>query len=313
MATEHLQGSALALYAEGGLGDAPDGPPPMPPPLPEEPQPPKLPQLDVERKLAEKALAEPPSTDESSPPSTDKSSPSPPPPPTICDSTVCFDCDVELDAQPWVSVSYGISLCLECAGHHRGLGTHVSFVRSLELDALTSREMRSLVLGGNAAFSVFLADRERSVPRHVWLALPIQTRYLTPAADLYRRQLATSLDEDEAQAAGALLGSEPVTAELSATLRRPEPSSPSAGAPPLPQAKVRWTPDSEAYHCQLCKASFGLVFNRRHHCRKCGRCVCDSCSPPESWKAIAGGEAVRHCKLCVAPTRVIAGLVPFAR
>ena len=27
------------------------------------------------------------------------------------------------------------------------------------------------------------------VPRRVWLALPLEVRYFTPAADLYRRQL----------------------------------------------------------------------------------------------------------------------------
>jgi FYVE zinc finger len=39
-----------------------------------------------------------------------------------------------------------------------------------------------------------------------------------------------------------------------------------------------WQPDSEVSHCPICKKQFKWMF-RRHHCRKCGRVVCDSCSP----------------------------------
>lgn len=39
-----------------------------------------------------------------------------------------------------------------------------------------------------------------------------------------------------------------------------------------------WQPDSEVTHCPICKKPFTWIF-RRHHCRKCGRVVCDSCSP----------------------------------
>jgi hypothetical protein len=39
--------------------------------------------------------------------------------------------------------------CLECSGAHRRLGTHISFVRSIELDSLKESEVQSLESGGN--------------------------------------------------------------------------------------------------------------------------------------------------------------------
>lgn len=42
-----------------------------------------------------------------------------------------------------------------------------------------------------------------------------------------------------------------------------------------------WQPDEEAAECPICHQNFTLFF-RRHHCRKCGRVVCGSCSSTEA-------------------------------
>mmetsp|Transcript_9718 Transcript_9718/g.18243 ORF Transcript_9718/g.18243 Transcript_9718/m.18243 type:complete len:490 (+) Transcript_9718:189-1658(+) len=39
--------------------------------------------------------------------------------------------------------------CLECSGAHRRLGTHISFVRSIDLDTLKEHEVEALESGGN--------------------------------------------------------------------------------------------------------------------------------------------------------------------
>lgn len=47
----------------------------------------------------------------------------------------CCDCP-SLDTD-WGSVNHGTLICLECAGRHRSLGVHVSFVRSVYMDTWT--------------------------------------------------------------------------------------------------------------------------------------------------------------------------------
>lgn len=39
-----------------------------------------------------------------------------------------------------------------------------------------------------------------------------------------------------------------------------------------------WQPDNEVSECPICRRQFTFLF-RRHHCRKCGRVVCNECSP----------------------------------
>ncbi|RDA82627.1 hypothetical protein CP532_1219 [Ophiocordyceps camponoti-leonardi (nom. inval.)] len=43
-------------------------------------------------------------------------------------------------------------------------------------------------------------------------------------------------------------------------------------------ALPRWQPDAEVTYCPICNTQFS-IFVRKHHCRKCGRVVCNSCSP----------------------------------
>eukprot|EP00028_Trichosphaerium_sp_Am-I-7-wt_P008641 CAMPEP_0168518708 /NCGR_PEP_ID=MMETSP0405-20121227/6878_1 /TAXON_ID=498012 /ORGANISM="Trichosphaerium sp, Strain Am-I-7 wt" /LENGTH=858 /DNA_ID=CAMNT_0008539101 /DNA_START=52 /DNA_END=2628 /DNA_ORIENTATION=- len=62
-------------------------------------------------------------------------------------NTVCADCG---NKNPnWVSINLGILLCINCCGVHRSLGTHISKVRSLEMDTLSPQQLNFVTKMGN--------------------------------------------------------------------------------------------------------------------------------------------------------------------
>ncbi|CAL1144549.1 unnamed protein product [Cladocopium goreaui] len=67
----------------------------------------------------------------------------------------CIDCGLP-DAD-WASLSCGAYLCVDCAGRHRGLGVHLSFVRSTSMDHWSSQQLRRMQRGGTPRFRRFLA------------------------------------------------------------------------------------------------------------------------------------------------------------
>ncbi|EDO48452.1 predicted protein [Nematostella vectensis] len=56
-------------------------------------------------------------------------------------------------------------------------------------------------------------------------------------------------------------------------------------------------PDAQATACVICTEPFGM-FNRRHHCRRCGRVVCSVCSPHSCVVHGYGKALVRVCSTC---------------
>uniref|UniRef100_A0A8C7A8M0 Arf-GAP with GTPase, ANK repeat and PH domain-containing protein 3-like n=1 Tax=Nothoprocta perdicaria TaxID=30464 RepID=A0A8C7A8M0_NOTPE len=63
-------------------------------------------------------------------------------------NSFCVDCDAP--NPDWASLNLGALMCIECSGIHRNLGTHLSRVRSLDLDDWPSELLTVMTAIGNA-------------------------------------------------------------------------------------------------------------------------------------------------------------------
>lgn len=66
----------------------------------------------------------------------------------------CADCKVTQHPR-WASWSLGIFLCIRCSGIHRGMGTHISKVRSIDLDSWSDEHMEKMITWGNRRANLY--------------------------------------------------------------------------------------------------------------------------------------------------------------
>ncbi|KFV98823.1 Zinc finger FYVE domain-containing protein 26, partial [Fulmarus glacialis] len=68
--------------------------------------------------------------------------------------------------------------------------------------------------------------------------------------------------------------------------------------PEKPPPKQQWIPDDTETICMVCKTERFTMFNRRHHCRRCGRLVCSSCSTKKMAVEACRENLSRVCDQC---------------
>jgi ADP-ribosylation factor GTPase-activating protein 1 len=89
-------------------------------------------------------------------------------------------------------------MCLSCSGVHRGLGVHISFIRSITMDAFKGAELARMAAGGNKTYQDFFNEHESNTKEgRTFEASSIQERYDSEAGDEWKERLSCKVEGRE--------------------------------------------------------------------------------------------------------------------
>ncbi|KAF7310347.1 Smap1 protein [Mycena chlorophos] len=147
------------------------------------------------------------------------------------DNKACADC--KHNDPRWASWNLGVFLCIRCSGIHRGMGTHISKVKSVDLDTWTPEQMESIQKWGNKRANLYWEARLKPghVPPDHKMESFIRSKYESRrwAMDGPPPQDPSVLESDVAQEGTALPAPAPAAAAPAPT---PDPIGWGAPSPP---------------------------------------------------------------------------------
>eukprot|EP00759_Apiculatamorpha_spiralis_P048303 PhF_6_TR43572/c0_g1_i1/m.66920/K12493/ARFGAP2_3; ADP-ribosylation factor GTPase-activating protein 2/3 len=94
------------------------------------------------------------------------------------DNKICFDCPGKNPS--WCSLTYGVFICMDCSARHRGMGVHITFVRSAVLDSWKPEDAYRMALGGNG-------EARKYFKQHG--IFDSKSKYTAVAAQMYKKML----------------------------------------------------------------------------------------------------------------------------
>ncbi|KAH7160284.1 hypothetical protein B0J13DRAFT_433406 [Dactylonectria estremocensis] len=114
----------------------------------------------------------------------------------VSKNNLCCDCNAP--SPQWASPKFGIFICLSCAGVHRGLGVHISFVRSISMDAFKSGEIERMRLGGNEGWRNFFESHNATQMMGItWEDSTISERYSGEVGEEWKERLSCNVEGRE--------------------------------------------------------------------------------------------------------------------
>ncbi|KAH7884100.1 hypothetical protein F5I97DRAFT_1813264 [Phlebopus sp. FC_14] len=153
------------------------------------------------------------------------------------DSKLCADCK----HPRWASWNLGVFLCIRCSGIHRSMGTHISRVKSIDLDIWTPEQMESIQKWGNRRANLYWEAhlKQGHIPPDHKIESFIRSKYESrrwamegppPSDPSVLDNLGQTSNEDATPLTDQPAAPSRPTHASSASLSAPRPSSPSVHA-----------------------------------------------------------------------------------